>query len=105
MAAWAVASIISWRVKNGASPQGKAEVATKPHGHYFKSLCVDSCAGEELFATNDKALFASQFKGPFQWVFLHIVSVDNYNNTANHNLKHANQTINFLHIPDIHYSL
>lgn len=37
--------------------------------------------------------------------FLHIVSVDNYNNTANHNLKHANQTINFLHIPDIHYSL
>lgn len=90
-------------MKNGASPQGKAEVATKPHGHYFRSLCVDSCAGEELFATDDKALFASL--KDHSSGFLHIVSVDNYNNTANHNLKHANQTVNFLHIPDSHYSL
>lgn len=89
MVAWAVASIISWRVKNGASPQGKAEVATKPHWHYFNWFLI--CLRLNL---------KDHSSG-----FLHIVPADNYNNTANHNLKHANQTVNFLHIPDIHYSL
>ena len=66
---WAAGSIISGKVKNGASAQGRAgEPGPKPHRHYFKSCCGDSFRKRWLLCRRrHKVEGAWTFREAFQW--------------------------------------